>query len=166
MSINLGKGRGQGFTNSTLFTSQGMPTIPKNSIDLEKENKQTNPSAHASTNLASVGKGRGQGPKSSTFFTSQGMGMKHNNNMASESKVGCINKSTLCTNQHTKTPSKRTRANSAMLSSQEMQIMDKMILEKEDKQTIDQVMEHSQTIEKDAIFSIHLNEKCSKKQEK
>ncbi|KAG5571653.1 hypothetical protein H5410_061419 [Solanum commersonii] len=31
-----------------------MPTIPKNSIDLEKENKQTNPSAHASTNLEVV----------------------------------------------------------------------------------------------------------------
>ncbi|KAK6791356.1 hypothetical protein RDI58_010437 [Solanum bulbocastanum] len=28
-----------------------MSTIPKNSIDLEKENKQTNPSTHASTNL-------------------------------------------------------------------------------------------------------------------
>uniref|UniRef100_M1ALB6 Uncharacterized protein n=1 Tax=Solanum tuberosum TaxID=4113 RepID=M1ALB6_SOLTU len=83
-SINLGKGRGQGITNSTLFTSQGMPTIPKNSIDLEKENKQTNPSAHASTNL---GKGKGQGPKCSTFLTSQRMGMKHNNNMASESEA-------------------------------------------------------------------------------
>ncbi|KAH0710852.1 hypothetical protein KY284_012279 [Solanum tuberosum] len=147
-STNLGKGRGQGITNSTLFTSQGMPTIPKNSIDLEKENKQTNPSAHASINLASIGKGRGQGPKSSTFFTSQGMGMKHTNNMASESEVGCINKSALYANQHTKTPSKRTRANPAMLSSQEMQIMNKIILEKEDMQTIDQVMEHSQIIEK------------------
>ncbi|KAH0633143.1 hypothetical protein KY285_018577 [Solanum tuberosum] len=147
-SINLGKGRGQGIINSTLFTSQGIPTIPKNSIDLEKENKQTNPSAHASTNLASIGKGRGQGPKSSTFFTSQGMGMKHNNNIASESEVGCINKSALYANQHTRTPSKRTRAYSAMLSSQEMQIMDKIILEQEDMQTIDQVMEHSQTIEK------------------
>ncbi|KAH0633355.1 hypothetical protein KY284_036141 [Solanum tuberosum] len=76
------------------------------------------------------------------------MRMKHNNNIASESEVGCINKSALYANQYTKTPSKRTRANSAMLSSQEMQIMDKIILEKEDMQTIDQVMEHSQTIEK------------------
>ncbi|KAG5630533.1 hypothetical protein H5410_002250, partial [Solanum commersonii] len=66
----LKEGRGQGLTNSTLFTSQGMITIPKNSIDLEKENKQINPSAHASTNL---GKGRGQGLTNSTLFTSQGM---------------------------------------------------------------------------------------------
>ncbi|KAH0645107.1 hypothetical protein KY284_032991 [Solanum tuberosum] len=51
LSAKAGKGRGQGLTNSTLFTSQGMTMIPKNSIDLEKENKQTNPSAHASTNL-------------------------------------------------------------------------------------------------------------------
>ncbi|KAH0721508.1 hypothetical protein KY284_006538 [Solanum tuberosum] len=151
-STNLGKGRGQRITNSTLFTSQGMPTIPKNSIDLEKENNQTNPSAYASTNLASIGKGRGQGPKSSTLFTSQGMGMKHNNNMASESEVGCINKSALYANQHTKTPSKRTRANSAMLSSQEMQIMDKIILEKEDMQTIDQV----HLILQSKLFSRHL----------
>ncbi|WMV08999.1 hypothetical protein MTR67_002384 [Solanum verrucosum] len=151
-STNLGKGRGQGITNSTLFTSQGMPMIPKNSINLEKENKQTNPSPHASTNLSSIGKGRGQGHKGSTLFTSQGMGMKHNNNMTSESEVGCINKSALYANQHTKTPSKRTRVNSTMLSSQEMQIMDKMIFVKEDMQTIDQVMEHSQTTEKANLF--------------
>ncbi|KAH0655500.1 hypothetical protein KY285_030382 [Solanum tuberosum] len=119
-STNIGKGRGQGLTNSTLFTSQGMATKPKNSIDLEKENKQTNPSAHASTNLGSIGKGRGQGLKSSTFSTSQGMGMKHNNYMTSDSEVGCINKSALYANQHIKTPSKSTRANSTMSSSQEM----------------------------------------------
>uniref|UniRef100_M1DX22 Transposon protein, CACTA, En/Spm sub-class n=1 Tax=Solanum tuberosum TaxID=4113 RepID=M1DX22_SOLTU len=150
-STNLGKGGGQGLTNSTLFTSQGMATKPKNSIDLEKENKQTNPSAHASTNL---GKGRGQGLKSSTFSTSQGMGMKHNNYMTSDSEVGCINKSALYANQHIKTPSKSTRANSTMSSSQEMQRMEKMILEKEDMQTnsfppsIDQVIENSQITEK------------------
>ncbi|KAH0644768.1 hypothetical protein KY284_032652 [Solanum tuberosum] len=51
LSAKAGKGRGQGLTNSTLFTSQGMTTIPKSSIDLEKENKQTNPLAHTSTNL-------------------------------------------------------------------------------------------------------------------
>ncbi|KAH0654399.1 hypothetical protein KY289_032077 [Solanum tuberosum] len=119
-STNIGKGRGQGLTNSTLFTSQGMATKPKNSIDLEKENKQTNPSAHASTNLGSIGKGRGQGLKISTFSTSQGMGMKHNNYMTSDSEVGCINKSALYANQHIKTPSKSTRANSTMSSSQEM----------------------------------------------
>ncbi|KAH0660304.1 hypothetical protein KY285_028863 [Solanum tuberosum] len=154
-STNLGKGQGQGLTNSTLFTSQGMITIPKNSIDLEKENKQINPSAHASTNLGSIGKGRGQGLKSSTLCTSQGMGMKYNNYMTSESEVGCINKSALYANQHIKTPSISTRANSTMSSSQEMQRREKPILEKEDMQTnlslppsIDQVMEHSQTTEK------------------
>uniref|UniRef100_M1CZ03 Protein kinase-coding resistance protein n=1 Tax=Solanum tuberosum TaxID=4113 RepID=M1CZ03_SOLTU len=153
-STNLGKGRRQGLTNSTLFTSQRMATKPKNSIDLEKENKQTNPSAHASTNLGSIGKGRGQGLKSSTFSTSQGMGMKHNNYMTSDSDVGCINKSALYANQHIKTPSKSTRANSTMSSSQEMQRTDKMILEIEDMQTnsfpasIDQVIEHSQITEK------------------
>ncbi|KAH0636044.1 hypothetical protein KY290_036449 [Solanum tuberosum] len=134
-STNLGKGRGQGLTNSTLFTSQGMITIPKNSIDLEKENKQINPSAHASTTLGSTGKGRGQGLKSSTLCTSQGMGMKYNNYMTSESEVGCINKSALYANQHIKTPPISTRANSTMSSSQEMQRMDKSILEKEDMQT-------------------------------
>ncbi|KAG5574211.1 hypothetical protein H5410_054345 [Solanum commersonii] len=154
-STNLGKGRGQGLTNSTLFTSQGMTTLPKNSIDLEKENKQTNPSAHASTNLGLIGKGRGQGFKSSNFSTSQRMGMKHNNYMTSESEVENINKSALYANQHIETPSKSTRANLTMSSSQEMQRMDKMILEKEDMQTnvslppsIDQVKEHSQTTEK------------------
>ncbi|KAH0698096.1 hypothetical protein KY289_015578, partial [Solanum tuberosum] len=153
-STNIGKGRGQGLTNSTLFTSQGMATKPNNSIDLEKENKQTNPSAHASTNLGSIGKGRGQGLKRSIFSTSQGMGMKHNNYITSDSDVGCINKSALYANQHLKTPSKSTRANSTMSSSQEMQRMDKMILEKENMQTnsfppsIDQVIEHSQITEK------------------
>ncbi|KAG5589912.1 hypothetical protein H5410_040426 [Solanum commersonii] len=158
-STNLGKGRGQRLTNSTLFTSQGMITIPKNSIDLEKENKQINPSAHASTNIGSTGKGRGQGLKSSTLSTSQGMGMKYNNYMTSEFEVGCINKSVLYANQHIKTPSISTRANLTMSSSQEMQRMDKSILEKEDMQTnlslppsIDQVMEHSQTTEKGTTF--------------
>ncbi|KAG5571964.1 hypothetical protein H5410_061730 [Solanum commersonii] len=154
----LKQGQGQGLTNSTLFTSQGMITIPKNSIDLEKENKQINPSAHASTNL---GKGRGQGLKSSTLCISQGMGMKYNNYMTSESELGCINKSALYANQHIKTPSISTRANLTMSSSQEMQRMDKSILEKEDMQTnlslppsIDQVMEHSQTTEK--VKELHL----------
>ncbi|KAL3344637.1 hypothetical protein AABB24_023867 [Solanum stoloniferum] len=154
-STKLGKGQGQGLTNSTLFTSQGMITIPKNSIDLEKESKQINPSALASTNLGSIGKGRGQGLKNSTLCTSQGMGMKYNNYMTSESEVECINKSSLYANQHIKTPSISTRANSTMSFSQEMKIMDKSILEKEDMQTdlslppsIDQVMEHSQTTEK------------------
>jgi len=82
--------------------------------------------------------------------------MKHNNYMTSESEVENINKSALYANQHIKTPSKSTRANLTMSSSQEMQRMDKMILEKEDMQTIDQVMEHSQTIEKGVIFSIHI----------
>uniref|UniRef100_A0A3Q7H6H7 Uncharacterized protein n=1 Tax=Solanum lycopersicum TaxID=4081 RepID=A0A3Q7H6H7_SOLLC len=49
-----GNSREQGIANSALFTSKGMPTIPKNSIDLEKENKQTNPSAYASTNVEIV----------------------------------------------------------------------------------------------------------------
>ncbi|WMV08510.1 hypothetical protein MTR67_001895 [Solanum verrucosum] len=154
-STNLGKGRGQGLTNSTLFTSQGMITIPKNSINLEKENKQINPSAHASTNLGSIGKGRRQGLKSSTLCTSQGMGIKYTNYMTSKSEVGCINKSALYANQHIKTPSISTRANSTMSSSQEMQRMDKSILQKEDMQinlslppSIVQVVEHSQSTEK------------------
>ncbi|KAG5595476.1 hypothetical protein H5410_036708, partial [Solanum commersonii] len=153
--IETRKGQGQGLTNSTLFTSQGMITIPKNSIDLEKKNKQINPSAHASTNLGSTGEGRGQRLKSSTLCISQGMGMKYNNYMTSESELGCINKSALYANQHIKTPTISTRANLTMSSSQEMQRMDKSILEKEDMQTnlslppsIDQVMEHSQTTEK------------------
>ncbi|KAG5576785.1 hypothetical protein H5410_056919, partial [Solanum commersonii] len=68
--IETRKGRGQRLTNSSVLSSQGMTMIPKNSIDLEKENKQINCSAHASTNL---GKGQGQGLTHSTLFTSQGM---------------------------------------------------------------------------------------------
>ncbi|KAG5611368.1 hypothetical protein H5410_022649 [Solanum commersonii] len=149
--IETRKGRGQRLTNSSVLSSQGMTMIPKNSIDLEKENKQINCSAHASTNLGSTREG-GQGLKSSTLCISQGMGMKYNNYMTSESELGCINKSALYANQHIKTPSISTRANLTMSSSQEMQRMDKSILEKEDMQTnlslppsIDQVMEHSQT---------------------
>lgn len=79
---------------------------------------------------------------------SLGMRMNHNNNMTSEFEVGFINKSGLSANQHTKTHSKRTRSNLTMLSSQEMQKMDKMILEKEEMETTDHVMEHSQTTKK------------------
>ncbi|WMV08298.1 hypothetical protein MTR67_001683 [Solanum verrucosum] len=87
----LKQGRGQGLTNSTLFTSQGMATIPKNSIDLEKENKQTNPSAHASTN---IGKGRGQGLTNSILFTSQGMATKPKNSIDLEKEHKQTNPST------------------------------------------------------------------------
>ncbi|KAH0725078.1 hypothetical protein KY284_000943 [Solanum tuberosum] len=169
-STNLGKGRGQGLTNSTLFTSQGMITIPKNSINLEKENKQINPSAHVSTNLGSIGKGRGQGLKSSTLCTSQGMGIKYTNYMTSKSEVGCINKSALYANQHIKTPSISTRANSTMSSSQEMQRMDKSILQKEDMQinlslppSIVQVVEHSQSTEKGSVIYAMPNEQDMRK---
>ncbi|KAG5619867.1 hypothetical protein H5410_005085, partial [Solanum commersonii] len=53
----------------------------------------------------------------------------------SEYDVGALNKTTLCANQNMQTPSKRTTLNSTTSSSQEMQIVDRLVLQKEDMQT-------------------------------
>ncbi|KAH0765147.1 hypothetical protein KY285_001018 [Solanum tuberosum] len=73
----------------------------------------------------------------------------------SESEVGYFNESDVCANQHMQTPSKRTKSSSTFSSSQEMQKMNRIVLEKEDMQTnvslppsSDQVLKHSQTTEK------------------
>ncbi|KAG5572067.1 hypothetical protein H5410_061833 [Solanum commersonii] len=49
--------------------------------------------------------------------------------------VGALNKTTLYANQKMQTPSKRTRLNSTTSSSQEMQTVDRLVLQKEDMQT-------------------------------
>ncbi|WMV28772.1 hypothetical protein MTR67_022157 [Solanum verrucosum] len=77
------KDKGQGLKRSTIFTSQGMQTIYKNSMVPEKENKQINLSFPTSAikvekctqevETSSMEKDRGQGLKKSTIFTSQGM---------------------------------------------------------------------------------------------
>ncbi|KAH0671299.1 hypothetical protein KY289_025792 [Solanum tuberosum] len=73
----------------------------------------------------------------------------------SETEVGYLNKSDVCANQHIETPSKSTKSSSTFSSSQEMQKLKRIVLEKEDMQTnvslppsSDQVMKHSQTTEK------------------
>ncbi|KAG5631686.1 hypothetical protein H5410_003403 [Solanum commersonii] len=53
----------------------------------------------------------------------------------SEYDVGALNKSTLYANQKMQTLSKRTKLNSTTSSSQEMQTIDRLVLQKEDMQT-------------------------------
>ncbi|WMV14333.1 hypothetical protein MTR67_007718, partial [Solanum verrucosum] len=53
----------------------------------------------------------------------------------SEYDVGALNKTTLYANKKMQTPSKRTRLNSTTSSSQEMQTVDRLVLQKEDMQT-------------------------------
>ncbi|KAH0657059.1 hypothetical protein KY285_031941 [Solanum tuberosum] len=126
--IETRMGRGQGLKNSTMYTSQGMETIHKKSIALEKENMQINTPTLAST---------------------------HQVKQYTQKVEKTLNKSTLYANQKMQTPSKSTRMNFTTSSSQEMQTIDRLVLQKEDMQTngtlppsTDQVMKHSQSAEK------------------
>ncbi|WMV45724.1 hypothetical protein MTR67_039109, partial [Solanum verrucosum] len=201
------KDKGQGLKRSTIFTSQGMQTIYKNSMVPEKENMQINLSFPTSAikvekctqevETSSMEKDRGQGLKKSTIFTSQGMQTIYKNSTVekctqevetmrpaairkglekrsgslssplgiSESEVGSFNKSVVCANQHMQTPSKSTKLSSTSSSSQEIRKMKNIVLEKEDMQTnvslsptINQVMKHSQTTEKGFVdvFGYHM----------
>ncbi|KAG5580954.1 hypothetical protein H5410_051581 [Solanum commersonii] len=76
----------------------------------------------------------------------------------SETEVGYLNKSDVCANQHMETPSKSTKSSSTFSSSQKMQKMKRIVLEKDDMQTnvslppsSDHVMKHSQTTKKDFV---------------
>ncbi|KAH0652880.1 hypothetical protein KY289_030558 [Solanum tuberosum] len=129
--IETRMGRGQGLKNSTMYTSQGMETIHKKSIALEKENMQINTPTLAST---------------------------HQVKQYTQKVEKTLNKSTLYANQKMQTPSKSTRMNFTTSSSQEMQTIDRLVLQKEDMQTngtlppsTDQVMKHSQSAEKERI---------------
>ncbi|KAH0650206.1 hypothetical protein KY284_030118 [Solanum tuberosum] len=128
--IETRKGRGQGLKNSTMYTSQGMETIHKKFIALEKENMQINTLTLAST---------------------------HQVKQYTQKVEKTLNKSTIYANQKMQTPSKRTRINCTTSSSQQMQTIDRLVLQKEDMQTngtlppsTDQVMKHSQSAEKDS----------------
>uniref|UniRef100_M1BUD7 Uncharacterized protein n=1 Tax=Solanum tuberosum TaxID=4113 RepID=M1BUD7_SOLTU len=126
----------------------------KNLMAFEKENIQINTSSPTFTNqvkkytqeVETLGPGAiGKGLEKRTGSLSSSLGI-------SEYEVGAFNKSAIFAND---TPTKCTKSSSTMSSSQEMQKMKKLVLEKEDMQTnvslpssIDQVMKHSQTTEK------------------
>ncbi|WMV20381.1 hypothetical protein MTR67_013766 [Solanum verrucosum] len=161
------KDKGQGLKRSTIFTSQGMQTIYKNSMVPEKENKQINLSFPTSATKvekytqevetmrpAAIRKGLEK--RSGSLSSPLGI---------SESEVGSFNKSVVCANQHMQTPSKSTKLSSTSSSSQEIRKMKNIVLEKEDMQTnvslsptINQVMKHSQTTEKGFVdvFGYHM----------
>lgn len=151
---SIGMGRGQGLKNSTMYTSQGMETIHKKSIALEKENMQINTPTLASTHQV-----KQYTQKVEKSATGKKLEERHgslNSSLGvSEYDVGALNKSTLYANQKMQTPSKSTRMNFTTSSSQEMQTIDRLVLQKEDMQTngtlppsTDQVMKHSQSAEK------------------
>ncbi|KAG5620970.1 hypothetical protein H5410_006188 [Solanum commersonii] len=160
--IETKKDKGQGLKKSTVFTSQGMQTIYKNSMVPEKENKQINLSFPTSSikvekcteevlwrrteekDLKSL-------PSSLVEKCTQEVetmrpaairkGLeKRSGSLSSplgisESEVGSFNKSVVCANQHMQTPSKSTKPSSTSSSSQEIRKMKNIVLEKEDMQT-------------------------------
>ncbi|WMV10036.1 hypothetical protein MTR67_003421 [Solanum verrucosum] len=150
---SIGKGRGQGLKNSTVYTSQGMETMHKKSTALEKENMQINTPTLASTHQ--VKQYTQKVEKSATVKKLEERHGSLNSSLGvSEYDVGALNKSTLYANQKMQTP-KRTRMNFTTSSSQEMQTIDRLVLQKEDMKTngtlppsTDQVMKHSQLAEK------------------
>ncbi|KAH0657056.1 hypothetical protein KY285_031938 [Solanum tuberosum] len=136
-TCSMEKDRGQGLKRSTIFTSQGMQTIYKNST-VEKCTQEVETMRPAAIR-------KGLEKRSGSLSSPLGI---------SESEVGSFNKSVVCANQHMQTPSKSTKPSSTS-SSQEIKKMKNIILEKEDMQTnvsfspsIIQVMKHSQTTEK------------------
>ncbi|KAG5629128.1 hypothetical protein H5410_000845 [Solanum commersonii] len=156
---SIEKGREQGLKKSTMFASQRMQTIHKNSIALE-ENVPINNSFPTSAiqvekytqeveTMSPTAIGNGLKKKSGSLSLSIGI---------SEYDVGSFNKSVVCTNQHMQTPSKSTKSGSTFSSSQKMRKVTKNVLEKEDMQTnvslppsSDQVMKHAQTTESGMI---------------
>ncbi|KAK6793982.1 hypothetical protein RDI58_007435 [Solanum bulbocastanum] len=149
----IGKGRGRGLKSlaerrdlsTKSFVSQSsdlvneyiqeietrMTTIPRKSIDLDKENKQINHSAHASTNL---GKGHGQGLTNSTLFSSQGMITIPKNSINLEKEKMQINPSAYASTNLGKGQGQGLR-NSTLFTSQGMIMIPKnsVDLEKENK---------------------------------
>ncbi|KAK6791554.1 hypothetical protein RDI58_010635 [Solanum bulbocastanum] len=118
---SIEKDRGHGLAKATIFTSQGMQTIDKNSMVLEKENMQSNTSFCTSNiqvekeNMQTIRPttiSKGLEKKSGSLRSSLGF---------SESEVGSLNKSGVCANQHMQTPSKSTKSSSTFSSSHEIQ---------------------------------------------
>ncbi|KAG5576663.1 hypothetical protein H5410_056797, partial [Solanum commersonii] len=130
--------------------------LKKNSMVHEKENMQINTSFPTSAiqvekctqeveTMRPAAIRKGLEKRSGSLSSSLGF---------SETEVGYLNKSDDCANQHMQTPSKTTKSSSTFSSSQEMQKMKRIVLEKDDMQTnvslppsSDQVMKHSQTTE-------------------
>ncbi|XP_049378008.1 uncharacterized protein LOC125842723 [Solanum stenotomum] len=131
--------------------------LKKNSMVHEKENMQINTSFPTSAiqvekctqeveTMRPAAIRKGLEKRSGSLSSSLGF---------SETEVEYLNKSDVCANQHMQTPSKSTKSSSTFSSSQEMQKLKRIVLEKEDMQTnvslppsSDQVMKHSQTTEK------------------
>ncbi|KAH0633181.1 hypothetical protein KY284_035967 [Solanum tuberosum] len=119
--IETKKDRGQGLEKATIFTSQGMQTIYKNSMVHEKENMQSNTSFPTSD--IQVEKENMQTMRPTTI--SKGLEKKSGSLSSSlgfsESEVGSFYKSGVCANQHMQTPYKSTKSSSTFSSSHEMQ---------------------------------------------
>ncbi|KAH0765230.1 hypothetical protein KY285_001101 [Solanum tuberosum] len=128
--IETRKTRGLGQKSYTMSSSQGMETMRKSSLDLEKVNMKINiPSTTCTNQVKQYTK------EVETSATGKGIEQRSESTMSSKS----------------------TRSNTTKSSSQEMQKMDRnpLVSEKDDKQinislppSTDQVMKHSETIEK------------------
>ncbi|WMV09569.1 hypothetical protein MTR67_002954 [Solanum verrucosum] len=127
--IETRKTRGLGQKSYTISSSQGMETMRKNSLDLEKENMKINIPSPTCTNQVK------QYTKEVETTTRKGIDKRSESTMSSKS----------------------TRSNTTKSPSQEMQKMDRnpLVSEKDDKQinislppSTDQVMKHTETTEK------------------
>ncbi|KAG5584868.1 hypothetical protein H5410_045302 [Solanum commersonii] len=136
--IETRRTRGLGQKSYTMSSSQGMETMHKNSLDLEKENMKINISSPTCTNQV-----KQYTKEVETSATGKGIDKRSESTMSSKS----------------------TGSNTTKSSSQEMQKMDKnpLVSEKDDKQinislppSTDQVMKHTETTEKGMIFLIHM----------
>ncbi|KAH0768475.1 hypothetical protein KY285_004346 [Solanum tuberosum] len=105
----------QGHKKSTMFTSQGMQTIHKNSMVHEKENLKIN--IPFSTSAIQVEKYTQE--VETMDPTAIGKGLKQNSGSLSSSleiseyDMGSFNKSDVCANQHIQTPSESTKSGSS-----------------------------------------------------
>lgn len=128
--IETRKTRGLGQKSYTMSSSQGMETMRKSSLDLEKENMKINITSPTCTNQV-----KQYTKEVETSATGKGIEQRSESTMSSKS----------------------TRLNTTKSSSQEMQKMDRnpLVSEKDDKQinislppSTDQVMKHNEAIEK------------------
>ncbi|WMV09274.1 hypothetical protein MTR67_002659 [Solanum verrucosum] len=128
--IETRKTRGLGQKSYTMSSSQGMETMRKNSLDIEKENMKINIPSPTCTNQV-----KQYTKEVETSASGKGIHQRYGSTLSSKS----------------------TRSNTTKCSSQEMQKMDRnpLVSEKDDKQinislppSTDQVMKHTETTEK------------------
>jgi len=149
-----------------MSSSQGMETMRKSSLDLEKENMKINIPSTTCTNQVKQYTKEVETSKfvfnSVVFF----LELLYFEELLCYifSDPGATGKGIEQRSESTMS-SKSTRSNTTKSSSQEMQIMDRnpLVSEKDDKQvnisfppSIDQVMKHTETTEKGMIFLIHM----------